>query len=105
MKRILTAIVISATTSVAMAQTTSTPTANDPTNNAVSPSSANNTSKPAAGANSFTEDQARSRIEAKGYTKVSGLSLDAKGVWRGTGMKGDTRQDVALDYQGNVFGN
>ncbi len=104
MKRLLTAVVISATTSVAMAQTSSTPTADNPTNNAISPSSDNNTSKPAMGANSFTEDQARSRIEAKGFTKVSGLSKDSNGVWRGKGMKGDAMQDVALDYQGNVFG-
>ncbi len=104
MKRFLTAIAISAITTVAMAQTTSTPTVENSTNNAISPSSDNNTAQPAAGANSFTEEQARSRIEAKGYTSVSNLSKDPRGVWRGKGMKGGASRDVALDYQGNVFG-
>ena len=80
------------------------PAGNDTSNNAVSTSSANNTAKPASGSNSFTEAQARSRIEAKGYTQVSGLTLDPQGVWRGTGMKDNAKRDVAVDYQGNVFG-
>ena len=103
MKRLFTAVVFSATASVALAQTTSAPTANDPTNNAVSTSSDNNAGHPLAGANSFTEDQARSRIEAKGYTKVSELSKDSSGVWRGKGMMGGSTHNVAVDYQGNVF--
>ena len=104
MKRILTAILFSAVASAAMAQSTTAPAGGDASNNAVSPSSDNNTARPAAGANSFTEDQVRSRIEAKGYTKVSGLAKDADGIWRGKGMKGDAARDVAVDYQGNVFG-
>ena len=59
MKRFLTAILFSAATTVAMAQPATAP-AGDSSNNAVSPSSDNNTAQPAAGANSFTEDQARS---------------------------------------------
>jgi len=58
---------------------------------------------PAKGANSFTEAQAKQRIEAKGFTNVSALKKDADGVWRGKAMKGGATQDVALDYQGNVF--
>ena len=104
MNRLLIAILFSAATSAAMAQTTAAPAGADVSNNAVSPSSDNNTARPAAGANSFTEDQARSRIEAKGYSKVSGLTKNADGIWRGKGMKGDAALDVALDYQGNVFG-
>ena len=103
MKRLLTAILFSAASTVAMAQPATAPAGNS-SNNAVSPSSDNNTAQPAVGANSFTEDQARSHIEAKGYTKVSGLTKDANGIWRGKGMKGDATHDVALDYQGNVFG-
>lgn len=58
---------------------------------------------PAKGANSFTEAQAKSRIEAKGFTNVSSLKKDDDGIWRGKGMKGGNSLDVALDYQGNVF--
>ncbi|HEX3954763.1 MAG TPA: hypothetical protein VHW90_14395 [Stellaceae bacterium] len=58
---------------------------------------------PAAGANSFTEDQAKSRIAAAGYTNVSSLTKDKDGVWRGTASKGSASGvSVALDYQGNV---
>lgn len=60
---------------------------------------------PAKGANSFTETQAKSRIEAKGFTDVKALAKDRDGVWRGKGMKGGAIHDVALDYQGNVFPN
>jgi len=58
---------------------------------------------PAAGANSFTESQAKSRIESNGYDNVSGLSKDSNGVWRGKAMKDGRALDVSLDFQGNVF--
>jgi hypothetical protein len=64
---------------------------------------ANNPGAPAAGSNSFTESQAKSRIEAAGYSNVSRLVKDKDGVWRGTATKGGTAKvGVALDYQGNV---
>jgi hypothetical protein len=79
---------------------------------AIANPNANNPGAPAAGANSFTEAQAKSRIEAAGYSNVSGLSKDKDGIWRGkasmassTGGSttlGSTIVDVALDYQGNV---
>ena len=34
-----------------------------------------------AGANSFTEGQAKSRIEEKGFKNVSDLKKDDAGVW------------------------
>ena len=58
---------------------------------------------PAAGSNSFTMAQAQSRIEAAGYSGVSGLAKDKDGVWRGTASKGGASSDVSLDYQGNVL--
>ena len=58
--------------------------------------------QPAKGANSFTKRQAASRIAKKGYTHVTGLTKDADGVWRGTGMKGGQSVQVWLDYKGNV---
>ena len=57
---------------------------------------------PVAGANSFTESQAKARIEANGYTNVSALKKDDQSIWRGTATKDGKQVSVALDYQGNV---
>jgi hypothetical protein len=57
---------------------------------------------PLSGANSFTEAQAKSRIEQLGYTNITGLSKDVNGVWRGKASKSGQVQDVALDFRGNV---
>ena len=79
------------------------PPANDgPNNKAINSKSENNPGAPVAGANSFTEGQARSRMESKGYTNLSGLKKDDKGVWRGTAMRGGKSVDVSLDFEGNV---
>lgn len=69
---------------------------------AVSSPSNTNPGAPAAGANSFTEGQAKSRIEAAGFTSVSGLAKDKDGIWRGTASKAGTSMPVALDFQGNI---
>ena len=69
---------------------------------AVASPNANNPGAPAAGANSFTEAQAKSRIEKAGYTNVSGLSKDKDGIWKGKASKAGTSVDVGVDYQGNV---
>jgi hypothetical protein len=69
---------------------------------AIASPSQNNPGAPAAGANSFTESQAKARIEAAGYSNVSGLVKDQDGVWRGKATKGGATSDVALDFQGNV---
>ena len=73
-----------------------------PMNPAVKGVTENNSSTPVPGANSFTESQARSQIEAKGYTRVVGLKKGEDGVWRGRAMKSGTRADVSVDFQGNV---
>lgn len=62
-------------------------------------------SAPASGANSFTEDQARGRLEKAGYMSVGELQKDAHGVWRGTAMKQGKKVNVGLDYKGNVTKN
>ena len=56
-----------------------------------------------AGANSFTEGQAKSRIEGGGYSNVSELKKDDNGVWRGKAMKDGKSVNVSLDFQGNVI--
>ena len=57
---------------------------------------------PAAGANSFTEGQAKSRLESSGYSSVNNLAKDKDGVWRGKASKGGQNVNVSVDYQGNV---
>ncbi len=57
---------------------------------------------PVPGANSFTEAQARDRLEAHGYTNVTDLKLDDQQIWRGKATKNGSQVNVALDYQGNI---
>ena len=78
------------------------PATDRPNNNAVNSSGQNNSDKPVSGANSFTEGQAKSKIEEAGYNNVTSLKKDDKGVWRGKASKGGTSTDVSLDFQGNV---
>lgn len=54
------------------------------------------------GANSFTEGQARSRMESAGYSQVNELRQDGNGVWRGTAMREGRQVQVSMDYQGTV---
>ena len=84
----------------------STPTkATDPAPAAISTSdNPRTTAAPVAGANSFTEGQARARIEEKGFGNVADLKKDNQGIWRATEMKDGKAVTVALDYQGNVVG-
>src|SRR4051794_32498090 len=70
-------------------------------NQAVATTNAN-APQPAKGANSFTDGEARRRIESNGYTEVTGLQKDADGIWHGTAKKGGTTVKVWLDYKGNV---
>ncbi len=57
---------------------------------------------PQPGANSFTEGQARSRIEAAGFSNVTELQKDDQGIWRGRGMRDGRQVGVALDFTGAV---
>ena len=88
--------------SAALAQTDAKPANNDANTPAVATPDTKNPNAPVAGANSFTEDQARKRITEVGYTDVTGLVKDEKGVWRGKASKGGSSMDVSLDFQGNV---
>jgi periplasmic protein CpxP/Spy len=54
------------------------------------------------GANSFTEGQARSRIEAQGFGNVVELRKDEQGIWRGRATQNGRSVNVMLDYGGNV---
>src|SRR6187402_2783861 len=105
MRKLLITTAIVAVAIPAMAQQPSPPAnrnANTPAVN--SPNSPPNPGAPVAGANSFTEGQAKSRIEANGFTNVSGLKKDDAGVWRGKASKGSQSMNVSVDFQGNVVG-
>ena len=78
------------------------PAKSGPNNNAVNSPGQNNSNAPVAGRNSFTEGQAKSKIEEAGYTKVTGLKKDDNGVWRGKATKGGSATSVSVDFQGNV---
>ena len=86
---LLAAVAIS--TSAAVAQTP-----------AVKSPSTTNPAAPVPGSNSFTEGQAKSKIESAGYSDVTGLKKDDNGVWRGKAQKDGTATSVWLDYKGNV---
>lgn len=58
--------------------------------------------QPAKGANSFTMDQARGRLEPKGFTNVTALEKDSDGIWRGQAERNGTKTAVWVDYKGNV---
>ena len=78
------------------------PAQSGPNNPAVNTTGTNNSDRPVSGANSFTEGQAKSRIESSGYSNVSELKKDDNGVWRGKAMKDGKSVDVSLDFQGNI---
>ncbi len=74
----------------------------EPSPPAIKTTEGNNPGAPAAGANSFTEDQAKARIESRGYSNVTSLVKDEAGIWRGKAQKDQRAMDVSLDFQGNV---
>jgi len=88
----------------AIAQTQSPPAKDGPQNSAINSNDSSNrqVNAPVAGANSFTQGEAKSRIEKMGFSNVTDLKKDDKGVWRGRAMKDGKMVDVSLDYQGNV---
>ena len=78
------------------------PAQSGPSNNAVNSPGQNNSNAPVAGRNSFTEGQAKSKIEEAGYSNVTELKKDDNGVWRGKATKGGSASSVSVDFQGNV---
>ncbi len=60
---------------------------------------------PATGANSFTEDQAKRRLEHNGYNHVSGLTEDNNGIWHGSATKNGSSVQVSVDFKGKISTN
>jgi hypothetical protein len=103
MRKLMTTILLLAAALPASAQTTSPPANRDANTPAISsPNSPPNPGAPAAGANSFTEGQAKSRIEERGFKNVHDLKKDHAGVWRGKADQNGKAVNVSLDFQGNV---
>ena len=98
---VLTVAILGMAASVAYAQQEA-PAQSGPQNPAIKGMHDNNSSTPVAGANSFTMKEAKSQIEAKGYTRVAKLKKDKDGVWHGMAMKDGASFPVSVDYQGNV---
>lgn len=101
MKRLIAATAVLAASAFSAYGQTSTP-STDPETPAVATPETTNPTAPVEGANSFTEEQARARLEESGYTAVTGLKLDDKGVWQASATKDGKPVNVALDYQGNI---
>ncbi|MEO9341066.1 PepSY domain-containing protein [Mesorhizobium sp. SB112] len=78
-----------------------TPAAQPETPAVVSPDEVN-PSAPVEGANSFTEGQAKSRIEEAGFADVTELVKGDNGIWTSKARKDGKDVTVSLDYQGNV---
>ena len=99
------ATVLAVLASSAMAQAQTPPAQDRPQNSAINTQDSSNrqVNAPVSGANSFTEGQAKSRIEKMGFADVIDLKKDDNGVWRGRAMKGGQMVDVSVDYQGNVI--
>ena len=102
---LIVAAVLALVATGADAQSQNPPANNAPQNSAINSSDSSNrqATAPVAGRNSFTEGEAKSRIEKMGFSNVSNLKKDDNGVWRGRATKDGKTVDVSLDYQGNVI--
>lgn len=94
----LATLLLSSTVAFAQSETPKT----SQTTPAVNSSGETNPGAPVAGENSFTEAQAKSRLEDAGYTEVTDLKLDDQGVWRAMATKDGKNGNVSLDFQGNI---
>lgn len=98
---IFAAALLGASALTAVAQTSATP-STDANTPAVATPNTKNPTAPVAGHNSFTEAQAKERIEKAGYSGVTALKLDDKGLWQSIATKDGKSVSVTLDYQGNI---
>jgi hypothetical protein len=103
MKKIILAVALLSATAMSVAAQTSAPaTSTDGNTPAVATPDTKNPTAPVEGANSFTEAQAKSRIEEAGYSDVKDLKKDEKGIWMAAGMKDGKSVMISMDYQGNI---
>lgn len=74
----------------------------DTTNPPVAADQNRQVTAPAAGNNSFTQGQAQTHLANAGYTNITGMTQDDKGVWHGQATKDGKPVAVSVDYQGSV---
>lgn len=94
--------VIAAILAASLATGASAQSASGSHNPAIKHPTAHGVATPAKGRNSFTEAQARRRLEKAGFSAVSRLAKDRNGVWQGTAVRNGTKATVMLDYKGNI---
>lgn len=113
MKNVILAAALLSATALSAAAQTSAPATTAPATSAPASSTDGNTpavatpetanpTAPVEGANSFTQEQAKTRIEKAGYTDVKDLKKDDKGIWMAAGMKDGKAVMISMDYQGNI---
>ena len=103
MKKIILAVALLSAAAMSVAAQTSAPaTSTDGNTPAVATPETKTPTAPVEGANSFTEAQAKSRIEEAGYSDVKDLKKDDKGIWMAAGMKDGKSVMISMDYQGNI---
>ncbi|WP_269714757.1 hypothetical protein [Caulobacter sp. NIBR2454] len=76
-----------------------------PRNEAIDTTPTTDDAAPAAGASSFTEDQARGAIEKAGYSSIGALTQNEQGLWMAPATKDGAQVTVSVDYKGVVTPN
>jgi hypothetical protein len=66
---------------------------------AATPTAAEST---APGTSAFSEHQARTHVEHRGYTRLRKMAKNSDGLWTGTGNKGGTLGTFVIERSGNV---
>jgi hypothetical protein len=75
-----------------------------PSYSAISPVGSSSNPKAEPGSDILNQDQAKARIVAKGYSNVSELHKDDRGIWQGKAIMKDGRPvAVILDLEGNIY--
>lgn len=105
MKRTVLAALAATMLAAAPVYAADTPARNDDNDTSAMPTPVEgvDTVAPLEGANSYTQAQVETMLTENGFTAVSGLMLDDKGVWRGTATHMEKTGAVAVDYRGNLF--
>ena len=98
------ALAFAATASLALAQSNGSSASNSAvdTKNTATGSHFVANSALAQGSNSFTEGEAKSRLESAGLSNVTDLKKDNAGIWRGKAQHNGKSVSVGLDYKGEM---
>jgi hypothetical protein len=75
-----------------------------PSYSAITPVGSSSNPKAEPGSDFLNENQVKARIVAKGYSDVSELYKDDRGIWRGKAIMKDGRPvAVILDLEGDIY--